>query len=278
MRAFRATCLLLGALASSTLAFAQQGKKPAEPPAAKSDLVDQEINLAMGETRTISARDIKNYSEGVAGIIDVKLTSDASQFVVTGRKLGSTTLLLIKNDGSQITLNINVFVRAPNAVEKELTELLAGIPGVSVRRVGAHIVIDGNVPTPAELERVKQIASLYPNQVEALVQVGRPAAVIPGDGQKKHFLIRIDFFFVQYDKSSSYAVGLGWPDSIGGGAIQSELSYDFLAGTTRSATATLANQPLPRLDIASRRGWAKRTSPSTPASRSASRRSRSVRC
>jgi pilus assembly protein CpaC len=257
MRAIRATCLLLGALASSTLAFAQQGKKPPEAPAGKNELVDQEINLAMGETRTISARDIKNYSEGVAGIIDVKLTSDASQFVVTGRKLGSTTLLLIKNDGSQITLNINVFVRAPNAVEKELTELLAGMPGVSVRRVGAHIVIDGNVPTAAELERVKQIAELYPNQVEALVQVGRPATVIPGDGQKKHFLIRIDFFFVQYDKSSSYAVGLGWPESIGGAAIQSELSYDFLAGTTRSATATLANQPLPRLDIASRRGWAK---------------------
>lgn len=253
MRAVASVSWLLALLAGAAPVLAQGGKKAAE---GGSEVVDQEINLALGETRTISARDIKNYSEGVAGIIDVKLTTDASQFVVTGRKLGSTTLLLIKNDGSQITLNINVFVRAPNAVEKELSELLKGIPGVAIRRVGAHIVIDGSVPTKEELERVKQIAALYPNQVEALVQVGRPTAMLP-DGEKKHFLIRIDFFFVQYDKSSSYAVGLGWPESIGGGVIQSELTYDFLAGTTRTATATLANQPLPRLDIATRRGWAK---------------------
>src|SRR5258708_7505803 len=64
----------------------------------------QDINLAVGETQTISARDVKNYSEGIAGVVDVKLTSDASQFVLNGRKPGSTTLLLIKNDGSQITL------------------------------------------------------------------------------------------------------------------------------------------------------------------------------
>ena len=41
---------------------------------------------------------MKNYSEGVAGIIDVKLTSDAGAFVLNGRHQGSTTLLLIKND------------------------------------------------------------------------------------------------------------------------------------------------------------------------------------
>ena len=39
--------------------------------------------------------------------------------------------------------------------------------------------------------------------------------------------------------------------------MQSRLSYDFLAGSASAATATLANQPLPRLDLASRHGWAK---------------------
>jgi pilus assembly protein CpaC len=35
------------------------------------------------------------------------------------------------------------------------------------------------------------------------------------------------------------------------------VSHDFLIGSTRSATASVSQQPLPRLDIASRRGWAK---------------------
>jgi pilus assembly protein CpaC len=71
-------------------------------------------------------------------------------------------------------------------------------------------------------------------------------------------LIRIDFFFVQYDTSSSYAVGLGWPGAIGGAnVVRNNFSYDFIAGTTTTAQASIVNQALPRLDIASRKGWAK---------------------
>lgn len=217
---------------------------------------NEDINLGVGETRTLSAHDVKNYSEGVAGIIDIKLTTDGQKFVLNGRRPGSTTLLLIKNDGSQSTLTVNVFSRSPTAVEKELNQLLGGIQGVQVRRVGARIVIDGSVATEGELERVKQVAALYPDQVESLVQLAG-SAPLPAAHEPKQFLIRIDFYFVQYDKNASYGVGIGYPDSFGGVALQSEASYDFLAGSVTSATATLANQPLPRLDLASRHGWAK---------------------
>jgi pilus assembly protein CpaC len=216
-----------------------------------------DIAFAVGETKTISARDVKNYSEGVAGIIDVKLTSDASQFVLVGRRPGSTTLLLIKNDGSQRSISVNVFSRSPAAVDKELNQLLVGL-NIKTRRIGAQIVIDGVVQSEAELKRVQQIAGLYPGQVMSLVQLGsrdQPIPTVAGEVAPR-LLIRIDFYFVQYDKNSSYGVGIGWPDSIGRGAAI-ELSRDLLTGTTRTATASVAGQPLPRLDIASRRGWAK---------------------
>ena len=247
----RLFCLCLAAACSAwpLAAAAQRGAAASATP--------EDISLGIGETRTISARDVKNYSEGVTGIIDIKLTTDGNQFVINARRPGSTTLLLIKNDGSQLTLNVNVFSRSPTAVEKELHDLLSGIAGVQVRRIGAHIVIDGVVATEAELNRVKQVAALYPDQVESLVQrAGATAPAAPGVAPKQ-FLIRIDFYFVQYDKNASYGVGIGYPDSIGGAAIESEFSFDFLAGATTAATATLANQPLPRLDLASRHGWAK---------------------
>jgi len=84
---------------------------------------------------------------------------------------------------------------------------------------------------------------------------------LPGGGgggsTDPKYIIRIDFYFIQYDKNSSYAVGLGWPGSIGGPeVVQSKLAFDFVAGS-RAATATITNQPIPRLDIASRKGWAK---------------------
>ena len=216
------------------------------------------ITLAIGETKIISAKDVKNYSEGVPGIVDVKLTTDGNNFVVAGRRPGSSTLLLIKNDGSQTTINIDVFMRAPQVIERELAQLLEGLPGVQVRRVGAHIVIDGTVASDADLKRVQHVASLYPQQVDSLVSVGMAGAGGPATlaGGEQRFVVRVDFYFVQYDTTATYAVGMAWPGSIATGATLGG-TYDLLGGVPRTATATLSTQPLPRLDIASTRGWAK---------------------
>lgn len=252
MKAHRLRFALPIVVALAALAPAVSSAAPTDRTAAESG---EDIALAVGETKTLSAKDVRNFSEGAAGVIDVRLTTDNSQFVVNGRKPGSTTLLLIKNDGTQVTINIHVFARAPQVVEKELSQLLENTPGVRVRRIGAHIVIDGIVASESELKRVQQVAALYPNQVESLVTL--PGGGAGGVLDENKFIVRIDFYFVQYDRNSSYGVGLGWPGQIGGDqVVQSSLAFDFVAGS-RAATASITNQPLPRLDIASRKGWAK---------------------
>jgi pilus assembly protein CpaC len=256
-----ASLLVASGLALAPGFAAAQGRGGGSP-SDKAELPQdgQTITLAVGETHVVSARDIKNYSEGVAGVIDVKLTTDAGAFVLNGRHQGSTTLLLIRNDGTQLTLNIDVFARSPQVVERELSQLLSGLPNVQIRRVGAHIVIDGTVNDDAEKARVTHVASLYPGQVDSLVVVAtteRPAT--PG-AEPQHYLVRIDFYFVQYDSSATYAFGLGWPGAIGANAVFSgTLGFNLLTGLPNGATATasLASQPLPRLDIASTTGWAR---------------------
>ena len=42
----------------------------------------QELNLAVGENKTIPAWDVKPYSEGTPCVVDIKLTSDAGAFVI----------------------------------------------------------------------------------------------------------------------------------------------------------------------------------------------------
>ncbi len=242
------SCLAAAAASSPALLLASEPRPAPERPAAGEDLT-----LAVGETLTIPARGVRNYSIGVSGIMDVSLTSDATQFVLVGKAPGSTTLLLIRNDGTQKTLNVAVFARPPGVVEKELSELLSGL-SVQARRVGPQLVLDGVVSSEADLKRVQQIASLYQDQVTSLVQLSDPGT-LSGAGLVRS-LIRIDFYFVQYDENGSYQVGVGWPESIGSGATGS-YAYDFLSGGTRTATATVASQPLPRLDLAARSGWAK---------------------
>lgn len=244
-----AALLLPLVLCTGRLALAQDAGQ-AEDLDAESTSQNKELNLVVGENKTISALGVKNYSEGAQGIADVKLTTDGAKFVVVGRKAGSTTLLLINKDGTQTSWVINVFTRSPDAVEREVSQLLEQTPGVRVRRVGSRFFIEGGVATEGEAKRIQRIAAMYPGQVESLVVAGSGAA-------DRKINIRVDFFFVQYDKQSGYAVGIDWPGRIGGDVVQSRFTYDFLAGTTTTAQASVVNQPLPALDIASSKGWAK---------------------
>lgn len=210
-----------------------------------------EVNLVIGENKTIAAVGVKNYSVGARGVAAIKLTSDGANFVVVGKRAGTTTLLLINKDGSQKSYVINVFNRSPDVVKREVDELVQGMPGVKLRRVGSRFFIEGGVGTEGQQKRIERVAGLYPGQVESLVVVGSAPAM-------RRINIRIDLFFVQYDKTSGFQVGVDFPGKIGGPAVvQSTLQYDFLAGTTTSATATISNQPLPGLDIAQNQGWAR---------------------
>jgi pilus assembly protein CpaC len=239
-----AACAAEAALGAPSEALAQPKRTPKDEAAQQ-----QEIGLAVGENKTIPATDVKQYSEGTPGVVDVRLTPDQQKFVIVGQKAGSTTLLLIKNDGSQTTLVISVFTRAPELVERELKALLDGYVGLSVRRVGPRLFIDGGVATEADQSRIKQIAALYPGQVESLVTVGS------GSSDRK-INIRIDFFFVQYTKRSGLGVGIDWPGRYGGEFASGSLGFDFVANAITAGTLVV-NQPLPALDIAANNGWAK---------------------
>lgn len=210
----------------------------------------RELSLAVGENRTLPAEGVRNYSEGTPGVAEIRITPNGKQFVVVGKAPGSTTLLLIMNDNSELLWNINVFARSVQSVEDELKQLLEDTKGVRVRRVGARFFIEGGVSTPEDQARIQHIASLYNGQVESLVVVGGAAA-------ERNINIRVDVFFVQYEKSKIRDLGVRWPGAIGvDSAVRTSFAYDFVA-KLGSATASITNHPLPSLDLAAGRGWAK---------------------
>ena len=238
-----------GVALAPAVAHAQKGKAGAGGGGnGKPEPEAQEIAISVGENKTIPAVGVKNYTEPAGGIVDVKLTTDNKQFVITGLKPGSTSLLLIKDSGQEVNWIINVFNRSPTVVENELKQLLEDYPSVRVQRVGARFFLEGSVSSEGDVHRMQQIASLYQGQVESLVGVG---------GTVDRTNIRIDFFFVQYDKTRGYQFGISYPATIGGSAvIQSTFGYDFVAKQA-TAFANVVNQPLPGLDIAANYGWAK---------------------
>ena len=236
------------ALSLLTLAVAPNAlaQRPGQPGHAPVHATTVELNLIVGENKTISTSDVTSYSVGTPGVVDVKVPPSMDVFVFVGLHAGSTSVLMLKGNGTEITYNVNVYARAPAAVEQELEQLLAGYTGLRIRKVGTRFFIEGGVATDADARRVTLISSLYPGQVESLVVVGSV-------GIEHTINVRVDFYFVQYDKTSNYGVGISYPGSIGPPDFTA--SYD-LVGKVWTATTSI-DQALPSLDIAQTRGWAK---------------------
>lgn len=153
-----------------------------------------ELTLAVGEQRVLSAENVRSYSEGTRGVVDVRLTRDTERFVLVGEKPGETTLLFLMRDGTQRHYTISV--------------------------------VDPDKPESSDPGRVQAVDN-----------------------------VRLDFYFVQLNKSYSHQIGIGWPAAAGGGTVSA--SFDLLAGQLQSATAVVADQALPRLDMAQAAGFAK---------------------
>ncbi|MDD9968209.1 MAG: hypothetical protein OXR73_18365 [Myxococcales bacterium] len=80
-------------------------------------MLTRELTLNLGDQLVLSADGVKSFSEGLKGIIDVRLTKDNTKFVVLGLRAGETTLLFIMDDGSKI--NHEIAVVDPNAQPQE---------------------------------------------------------------------------------------------------------------------------------------------------------------
>ncbi|HMI92559.1 MAG TPA: pilus assembly protein N-terminal domain-containing protein [Polyangiales bacterium] len=67
-----------------------------------------ELSLEVGEQRVLPGENVRSYSEGLPGIVDVRLNREGTSFVVLGQKPGRTSLLLMLRDGGQLAYDITV--------------------------------------------------------------------------------------------------------------------------------------------------------------------------
>ena len=254
--ALLAASLALAAFHVPAVVYAQQPQQPQGGPGRG---VGRDLSLAIGEQVVIPASDIRQFSEGTPGIVDVRTSSDG-RIIVVGQRAGATTLLLIHAGGQQENLQITVFPRRPEAVQAEIENLLEGYTGVQIRRLGARLYLEGGVASEQQQRRVQQIATLYQGQVESLVSVD-PTIV------ERRINVRLDLYFVEFSTNSSRHLGIGWPAFIGGNPSDTrfDMTYNItspLGGSSvpagiQFARAVVTNQPLPRLDIASNGGYAR---------------------
>ncbi|MBN2804744.1 MAG: pilus assembly protein N-terminal domain-containing protein [Deltaproteobacteria bacterium] len=206
-----------------------------------------ELLMVVGEQRVIDANNIASFSEGTRGIIEVKIPKNGKSLVLTAVRPGTTTLLLIDEEGEQKSRSITVFEKKPETIINEISSLIGDDASIKFVRIGPKVFIDGNVDSEQGLLRIEKIKQLYEGQVQSLVQVGRAV--------RKRTNIRLDLTFVEMDSSFSVGGGINWPKELGTGGVV-EFTYDLMTGVP-AATYSVVNQAVPTLQAAQTKGIAK---------------------
>jgi pilus assembly protein CpaC len=102
-----ALCAFVAALLARVSAYAQAPSRSNAGAIGSTSAADN-LRLELGEQRVISGDGVRSYSEGVPGVLDVRLTADGRQFVLVALRPGQTTLLLLMLDGSEKQYRISV--------------------------------------------------------------------------------------------------------------------------------------------------------------------------
>lgn len=93
-------------------------------------------------------------------------------------------------------------------------------------------------------------------QVRYNIQVRDPNAVTttPGSVTPRE-TIRLDLYFVELTETYSHQIGIGFPGTLA--APVAALEFDVVSAAFSTATLSLVNQVLPRIDLAQSQGWAR---------------------
>jgi len=213
-RAALRNCALALHLAMMPLALAQgQFGPPTRLTSMSASGADaQEMLLQLGEQRVLPSENVRSYSEANKGVVDIRLTKDASQFIIVALRPGSTTLLFLMMDGSERHFRITVI--DPNAADRsgrvkesvEATENIrldfyfvqvskryrhqigVGWPGSIAPTLNASINLGtGTLEAASAVVTNQALPRLDMAQVSGWAKIMRQAAVVTVNGQKATF-------------------------------------------------------------------------------------------
>jgi pilus assembly protein CpaC len=169
-------------------------------------------------------------------------------FAIAGALLVGTSAALAQSvrkiEEKQVDLLVGEQTTIPATEVDKYSEGAPGVVEVRLPKDGKQFVIVALAPGKASL------LLLMKNGREV-----RYTFTVRASGVRVRDNIRLDFYFVQLQKKGATTVGIGWPGTIGGTATL-VATHNLNDGTT-SATASIASQVLPRIDLAQESGWAK---------------------
>jgi len=158
IRVFLAGCLLLACFVTSSTGWAET--------------LGGTARLTLGQQRVFEVRaPLEQVAIGDPDVIDVKVISQGRQVLITAIGKGTTDLITWDLQGKQTTTLVYVILKDIRLIQREVRSMIGQVEGARTSLVGERVLIDGEVFTRSDLERVKQVAAVYPDEITMLVKM-----------------------------------------------------------------------------------------------------------
>jgi pilus assembly protein CpaC len=163
------------------------------------------ITMYVGEIRTLPMAGVQRVAVGNGRVITTNVLE--KEVLLLAEQPGDTGLYIWLKDGAVRKYNVRVTQSDLVETQRQLTQMLNGIAGVRVERVGEYIMVSGNT-TKVNMQRITSLVGNF-RQVVNMVQE-EPITL------KKMVYLKVQI--VEFKRSAIENIGIRWATDISGPA------------------------------------------------------------
>ncbi|RLE21749.1 MAG: hypothetical protein DRJ08_05105, partial [Acidobacteria bacterium] len=183
----------------------------------------EDITLAMGQQKVLSGTGVTSVSAGNPSVVAISIPKDQSKVILRAVGVGSTQVSLIMQGGTTQTYTVTVIAQDPNKIKGEVSTLLAGIEGIKLNVVGNRVIIDGQILTKNDNDRIDKVVNLYGDQVVKFAEFKQ--AYLP---KEDNILVEFNVVEVSNQKMGDY--GINWDKAIKGLGVNYNYNKNLVTG------------------------------------------------
>jgi pilus assembly protein CpaC len=180
-------------------------------------------SVLWGEDQTLFVGDQKhltmgykvgNISIGDSKVVQVEVIKDRSEVLLIGRGVGVTKLMLWDQQGA-LRDEMQVFVNPTNVrrTMEELQLIIGSIEGLRFRSVGSQVVLDGEVLTQDDMDRINKVVSGRKDVLNLVKMSKETQRLIDEQNAAAVRTVQLDIKIMEVDRSYLRNLGVQWSGS-----------------------------------------------------------------
>jgi pilus assembly protein CpaC len=191
---------------------------PAESGAPTGSVVNgPRVTLFHGEVQVLDLANVSRIAVGDGGVLRATV-ADPGQVVLIGEGAGTTTLRVWVGGGPQYTYEVTVRNDDTARIVRDVQDLLASEPGLTVKQVDGHVLIEGDYSSANTAARIDAILKIYPQVVS--VAPARKAPLAVAIDRMVHMDVRV----VEIRKNALERLGVNWSAQAQGPSLIGQLA------------------------------------------------------